>query len=97
MITQLKNVVPNISFGFGITNMTIPAYEPFTVWVDTLYNQKEYVAQLQRVPDIKIVRKISDYQFEVIFRSPGTYDVQLTLTRKNSKPIMSNILTLTVI
>lgn len=94
MISEYKNLVPAIDFGLGLNTVTVPAGQPVTVWLQTLYNQQAYTFALQTTG---AVNKISNYQYTVTFATPGTYTLQLAVTPADkSIALMSNILDLTV-
>lgn len=95
MIEQLKNIRPYIDFGFGITEKTIEAGQPVTVWLSTLYNTAEYDFSLDTAGEIN---KISDYEYEVIFTNPGEYELYLSVIPVSKKiSLQSNVITLTVV
>ncbi|KGO85726.1 hypothetical protein Q765_15010 [Flavobacterium rivuli WB 3.3-2 = DSM 21788] len=94
MIQQLKNIPPNIDFGFGITKQEVAVNTPVTVWLNTLYNQDVYGFTLHATG---VVTKISNYEYVVTYPLPGTYTLTLGVGTKDKKiSLDSNILTLIV-
>jgi plastocyanin len=94
MIEQLKNAPPFIDFGFGRTHLQVAVGEPVTVWLNTLYNQDVYSFNLTARGTIT---KISNYEYEVMYTQPGSYEVKLGVSTSNKKvSLESNVLTLIV-
>ncbi|MGV3459906.1 MAG: hypothetical protein ACO1N9_05555 [Flavobacterium sp.] len=96
MIHELRNAAPFIDFGFGVTAQTANVGDKVTVWLSTLYNEGVYQTGLNASGGN--VTKISDYEYEVSYATPGTYEISLAVgstVRKIS--LQSNTITLTVI
>ena len=94
MIHAIRNVVPAIDFGHGITTKEITAGQPVIVWLQTIYNRQAYDFMLQCGGS---VNKISDYEYAVTFATPGSYALKLVISSKDkSITLQSNILNLTV-
>jgi hypothetical protein len=94
MIEQLKNAPPFIDFGFGRTHLQAAVGEPITVWLNTLYNKEQYNFNLLTRGT---VTKISNYEYEIIYNQPGSYEVKLSVSTSNKKiSLESNVLTITV-
>lgn len=90
MIQNLKTAKPNIDFGFGTLNKETIVGNSVTVWLQTLYNQEAYNFQLNCSGT---VTRISNYQYEVNFSTPGSYAVQMAITPKTkAASLLSNIL-----
>lgn len=96
MIHELRNTPPFIDFGFGITGKTIPRGETVTVWQSTLYNESVYQTALN-APDGEVT-KISDFEYTVVYNTPGVYQLSLVVGSTIRKiSLQSNTITLTVI
>ena len=96
MIQELRNTKPFIDFGLGITATTVKTGETVTVWLSTLYNADVYETALN--PPGGTSTRISDYEHEVTYPSPGVYAITLTVSSTARKiSLQSNTLTLTVI
>jgi hypothetical protein len=94
MIEQLKNAPPFIDFGFGRTVSQISVGDPVTVWLNTLYNTELYNFNLLTRGT---VTRISNYEYEIIYNQPGSYEVKLSVSTSNKKiSLESNVLTITV-
>lgn len=95
MIEQLKNIPPVIDLGFGITQKQVAAAAPVTVWLNTLYNVSAYSFMLM-APQGSITI-ISDYEYEVTYAAPGTYEITLAVSTPDKKiSLASNILNVIV-
>ncbi|MXN91290.1 hypothetical protein GR160_08615 [Flavobacterium sp. Sd200] len=95
MIHQLKTITPFIDFGFGITQLNTTANTPFTVWLQTLYNQNAYTFTLMATNGQ--VTQISNYEYIVVYPEPGTYQINITVDSANKRiSLDSNILTVIV-
>lgn len=96
MIQSLQNIPPIIDLGFGIQQTQIATNQQATVWLGTLYNQKEYVFTLT-APGA-VITKISNYQYRIAYMQPGSYTVNLTVNALNKKlSLASNTLNITVV
>lgn len=96
MIQELRNTKPFIDFGLGITATTVKTGEAVTVWLSTLYNADVYETGLTSPGGTST--KISDYEYEVSYATPGTHEISLTVSSTARKiSLQSNTLTLTVI
>jgi hypothetical protein len=96
MIQEIRSAQPFIDFGFGITQHTVGIGQTAVIWLSTLYNQDAYNTGLNA--NGATITRISPFEYEVIYSTPGTYEINLNVgsnTRKIS--LQSNTITLTVI
>ena len=92
MIYNVKKITPFIDFGFGVTEITVAAGKPVTVWLSTLYNRNAYTFELS-APGT--VTKISDYEYLVDHDTEGLYPITLTVASKDGTiSLVSNTITL---
>jgi hypothetical protein len=95
MINDIKNKVPSIDFGFGITAKTVATGQPVTIWLATLYNPEGYTFSL--IAGQGKITVISDYEYEVTYSNSGIYELALAVLPLGKKTsLQSNILTVTV-
>jgi hypothetical protein len=95
MINQFQNLQPFIDFGFGLTHKSIPAGASVTVWLTTLYNTEAYNVNLAAQGS---VTKVSDYEYNITFNTPGLYEINMIASAKKKKiSLQSNVITVNVI
>jgi len=95
MIQQLKTITPAIDLGFGITQKQVAQGTTVTVWLNTLYNKEAYTFML--LAQGAAVTKISNYQYLLVYNTPGIYLVSLNVNSTDKTiSIASNILNITV-
>lgn len=97
MITDYKNVVPFISFGFGSVKKQASAGQTFKVYMESIYNVDEYRFFLD-IPVGATYTEVTDYEYDVVFSEHGTFNIKLNIIPfEKAKAIISNPLTITVI
>jgi len=95
MIHQFKYQTPFISFGFGVTQKTVTAGTPLTIWLVTLYNESEYTFSLTGGGGA--INAVSNYEYSISNLSRGTYTFSMRVTTKDKHTSLdSNVLTLTI-
>jgi len=96
MIQQLKTITPAIDLGFGITQKQVATSIPVTVWLNTLYNSQAYTCSIFALG--ATVNKISNYQYNVTYATPGNYTVNMSVNSIDKTiSLASNILNITVV
>jgi len=97
MIQELKTATPFITFGYGLTQMSVPGGTSVTVWLNTMFDQSVYSFQL--VYSGATMVKISNYEYRITYNTPGAHNIYLNVSfsasAKDKQTLKSNTITVT--
>jgi len=94
MIVQAQAPIPIIDFGYGLSQKTMQAGTPVTVWLNTPYLPGNTMTLNFTAATLV---KVSDYQYQLTYSGAGTHDIYITVSSADkTKNTNSNTITLIV-
>ena len=96
MIQNVRHKAPIISFGLGVTELSVPRGSQVIVWQSRLYRSDIYAGNI--AGEELSFEVMNNNQYTIYCDTAGTFEVRVSMTSKDKKiKLLSNRITLNVI